>query len=550
MISWIQRTFQHHFRVIFAIVLAVTVLSFVFTIGSTPGIGRAEHRAVTQSFFGHNLASEEEKERVGEDARLSAALKYGGAISQDQMQYYAFQRLAALHIADEMHLPATTPAELKDYIQGLRMFQGPDGRFDVSRYDAFRNSLSSRTSVTQSDIVRILSEDIRIGKVEAYLGGPGYVMPHDIVDLLVKGDTTWTITTATVDYANFEPDLKLSEPEIAKFFSDNSFRYTIPPRVSVDYVSFPAAAYLSKVSATDGEVRDFYAANPARFPKPAAGKGPAVKADPEADFAAVQSQVKAALLLEKAKQYAIKAASDFAYALYDGKISRGAPLDAFLASQKLKAASLAPFTADAGPAELGGSRDVAKAAFELSADRFYSEGIPTASGAVVLLWKESLPSRDPLLAEVHDKVAADALDNERRKRFIEFGQTLKAAIDRKLKAGVPFEKAAAEAAGPVRLEFKTYPPFTLRTMPQGMDPSVFGALDNLDKGGVSAMQPTAEKGLFVYAADKKLPAADPSNPRFRQVWAQLAMSFSRADSAGIISDVVDREVKRMEAAVK
>src|ERR1019366_7546381 len=158
MISWIQRTFQHHFRVVFAAILAVTVLSFVFTIGSTPGIGRAERRAVTQTFFGHNLASQEEKERIGEDARLSATLMYAGEMPADQMQFYAFQRLAALHLADEMHIPATTPAELKDHIQNLRMFRGSDGKFDVSRYDAFRSSLrSSRSSVTQADIVRILS---------------------------------------------------------------------------------------------------------------------------------------------------------------------------------------------------------------------------------------------------------------------------------------------------------------------------------------------------------------------------------------------------------
>jgi peptidyl-prolyl cis-trans isomerase D len=550
MISWIQRTFQHHFRIIFAIVLAVTVLSFVFTIGSTPGIGRAEHRAVTQNFFGHNLASQGEKELIGEDARISATLKYAGEVSADQMQFYAFHRLAALHLADEMHIPDTTPTELKEFIQSLRMFRGPDGRFDVSRYDAFRSSLTSRSQVTQADIVRIISEDVRVNKVEIYLGGPGYVMPRDIVEVIVRGDTTWSITTASVDYADFEPGMKLSDAEIAKFFADNSFRYTIAPRVSADCVEFPAEAYASKTSATDAEVRDFYYANPSRFPKPGAGKAPSVKADPAADFAAVQPQVRAALLLEKARRASVKAASDFAYALYDGKVARGPSLDSYLSSQKLRVSSLAPFTLEAGPAELGGSREVAKAAFELSSSRFYSEGIPTPDGAVVLIWKESLPSREPLLAEVRDKVTADALDSAKRKRFIDFGQTLKAAVDRRLKAGEPFEKAAAEAAAPVKLEFKTYPPFTLRTMPQGLDPTVFDALEHLDKGAVSPMQPTAEKGVFVYAVDKKLPAVDPSNPRFMQVWSQLAMTFSQTDSTGILTDVVDREVKRMEASAK
>ena len=77
-----------------------------------------------------------------------------------------------------------------------------------------------------------------------------------------------------------------------------------------------------------------------------------------------------------ARSKAVKAASDLAYALYEGKVTR-ASLDSFLASRKLKTESLAPFTNEAGPSEFGGSREIATAAFELNSDRFYSEGIPS-----------------------------------------------------------------------------------------------------------------------------------------------------------------------------
>lgn len=550
MISWIQRTFQQHFKIVFGVILTVTVLSFVFTIGSTPGIGRADHREVTQYFFGHNLASQEEKDRIGEDARMSATLRYAGAVGADQMQFYAFQRLAALHIADEMHLPATTPAELTDFIQSLRMFQGQDGRFDASRYDAFRTSVKSGRNTTEGDIVRVLSEDVRANKVEAYLGGPGYILPRGVVEVLFKSDTSWTLSTATIDYATYDPGTKPTEAEISKFFTDNTFRYTIPPMISADCVEFAATDFVPQVALTDADVRSFYFANPGRFPKAKAPDAPSVKPDAAGDFAAVQPQVRAALLMEKAKQLAIKAASDVAYALYDGKVARGAQLDSFLASHKLKAAPLAPFSLEAGPAELGGSREVSTAAFELNAARYYSEGIPTPTGAVVLIWKESIPSREPLLAEVRAKVLADAAENAKRKSFIELGQRLKGALERRIKDGEPFDKAVAAAAGPVKVAVKGYPPFTLRTQPPGLDPSVFSTLDTLTKGGVSDMQATEDKGVFVYAADKKVPAPDPTNPRLAQISQQLAMTYARTDSVGILGDVVDREVKRMEASAK
>jgi peptidyl-prolyl cis-trans isomerase D len=168
----------------------------------------------------------------------------------------------------------------------------------------------------------------------------------------------------------------------------------------------------------------------------------------------------------------------------------------------------------------------------------------------VLLWKGSLPSQQPLLADVLDKVRNDAIDNEKRKRFIAFGQTLKAAVERRLKAGEPFDRAVAEEAGSARVEVKDFPPFTLRTQPHDIDAAVLGVLDNLGKGGVSDMQPTADKGYLVFAADKKVPILDVSNPRYAQIKAQLAMSFARNDSTAILGEAASDELKRMNASLK
>jgi peptidyl-prolyl cis-trans isomerase D len=275
----------------------------------------------------------------------------------------------------------------------------------------------------------------------------------------------------------------------------------------------------------------------------------AVKPDPDADFAAVKPQVAAALEAETAQQAAVKAASDLAYSIYDGKVTRSS-LDAFLSGRSVKVESLAPFTSEAGPAELGGSREVAAAAFELNADRFYSEGIPTPSGAVVLIWKDLLPSRQPTLTEVRDKVKADATDNQKRLRFVEFGREMKADLQRRLKAGEAFDKAAAEAAGSVKVAVKTYPPFKLREQPHGVDQSILSVLDTLNKGSVSDMEATADKGVIVYAADKKLPTGGDSNPLFATIKVQLAESFARNDSTSIMREVVDAELKRTDKTLK
>jgi peptidyl-prolyl cis-trans isomerase D len=98
----------------------------------------------------------------------------------------------------------------------------------------------------------------------------------------------------------------------------------------------------------------------------------------------------------------------------------------------------------------------------------------------------------------------------------------------------------------VKVEVKTYPPFMLRTRPKDVDPSDFQALEGLDKGGVSNMEATSDKGVLVYAADKKAPPVDASNPRYTQIQAQLAQSFATADETSLTREVVDDELKRTE----
>ena len=128
-------------------------------------------------------------------------------------------------------------------------------------------------------------------------------------------DTTWTLATATVDYASFQPPIKPTDAELAKFYQENEFRYEIPARIAAACLDFSAADYTGQVKgAADEKVR-----------------------------------------LDKAKRMAAKAASDVAYALYESKVTPGPELDAFLAARKLAPKPLAPFAAEAGPAELGGS---------------------------------------------------------------------------------------------------------------------------------------------------------------------------------------------------
>lgn len=168
MISWIQRTFQQHFKAVFIGLLAITIVSFIFTIGAAGGIGRADRTVLKREFFGYNLGSQEDQGRLMGDAALSANLLVGYGLEGEQVQNYAFQRAASLHLANELGIPAANPEEIAAQIKTLRAFAGQDGQFDPKRYATFRDTLKTNPRLTEADIARVLSDDVRADKVRNF----------------------------------------------------------------------------------------------------------------------------------------------------------------------------------------------------------------------------------------------------------------------------------------------------------------------------------------------------------------------------------------------
>ncbi|MFO1447749.1 MAG: peptidyl-prolyl cis-trans isomerase [Opitutaceae bacterium] len=559
MISWIQKTFQQHFRTIFLVLLVLVIVSFVFTIGASPGLGNAGNKALNRPFFGVNLGSKEDQARVFRDASISINLQAGYmALDESQMQNYGLQRFAALHLANELRVPGPTGPELTEFVKTLRAFTGQDGKFDATRYAQFRDSLKIDTSLSEADVARVLADDFRYDRLQKLLAGPGYVMANDVKQQLARAETSWTLAVATADYAKFSPTIDASDAALTKFFEENAFRYEVQPQVQVRVIEFSALNYVSQVKLDESAVRAYYDANPARFPKPAtpsADGKPAIQlpatTGSDADYAIVRPQVEASLTLERARALAAKAASDLSLALYESKIPRSG-VDAYLTGHKLTAKSVPPFTRNAAAAELGASEEVAAEAFKLNENRYFSDALSTASGSVILLWENLIPTHQPQFVEVKAAVKNDYIENEKRKRFVDVGKTARALIESRLKAGDSFEKAVESAGATTSLTFttKAIPAFTRREPPADLDGAVSGTLESLEKGGVSDMILSGPQGIVVHVVDKKAPVTDESNPRFVETRGQLARLIASRNAGDYLSDLVEKELAKSAPATR
>lgn len=549
MISWIQRTFQQHFKWLFLALLAVVIVSFVFITNASSGFGHTAKQTPARPFFGLNLGSAEDQQTLVKDATLSVQLHGMQIRNENQFQQYALQRHAALHLAGELNLPAPAEAELVAHVQTLRAFAGADGQFDAKRYAEFRDSLKTNPQIRESDVTRVIADDVTYQQVLKLLAGPGYVLPLDVQNQLNRTDATWTLEAVTVDYAGFKPAIAVTDEALSKFFEYSAARYEIAPKAGVSYIEFPASAYADKVTFTEAGLRAYFDANPARFAKKAGDKPAASPSTPDADFAAARKQVEDAYKAERSKALATAAASDFAVALYDNKIT-GATLDAFLASRQLTRKSVAPFNADNVPAELGSGRRVAIEALKTGPQKLFSDAVDIGRGAAILVWNETVPARQPALAEVKARVTADYLESEKRKHFSEAGRTLRTSLENRLKAGDTLAKAvaASTAAIPAPLSTKSWPAFTLATPPQDLDYNVYSALEGLQKGELSQMVSTAEQGLIIYAADKKLPSADPASPKFTEMRQRLAAYTASRSGGERLAALVEAELAKSAPA--
>ena len=556
MISWIQRTFQRHTKLVFLFLLVAVTIPFVFTIGAAPGIGNATGKLNKRDFFHLNLGNEEQVRKMMLDAQWSAQFRMNYE-AMSNLQAYALQRVAGIALADQLNLPQPTKEQISALVAQLPAFRTQEGGFDQARYTTFSDSLKTRTDVTAADINRILRDEARLSQLGKVVGGPGYVLPYDVKQQLTRSDSTWTIQVATLDYATFNPSISTAEDVLKKFHEENAGRYEIPSRPRLSYVEFKTADFIPPVAPTEAELRAFYTQNPARFPVPPdADKKdatPTVGADATVDnFPKVRAQVEAALKNGVGARNASEAANNLTVALYEqktaGKLAANSPaLDSFLAGQRSPAVAIAPYTPDSPPADKPWLAYYGEQISRLNNDRFFSDPLQTETGFVVLFWNETLPAHTPLFSEVRDRVLADYKEGEKRKLFVARGNALRTQLQAAAKSADGFAKAATAE----QLTVKPYANFKLfpaDQRPQDLPAQALGTLQSLEQGQVSEMIADAEKGYLVFAQEKKLPDLSPANPRYAELEAQLREFTAGTNENSYLGRMVEAELKRTEPA--
>jgi len=525
MISWIQHHLIRHGRWIFLTLLAVVIVAFVFTIGNTPGCATDRVRYEAAEFYGVDLNSRREMEPLQQRVYVSTILDSGRPPRNDQqLQTALTSRVVMLHLADQIGVPAPGEAALAEFVKTRPAFSGPDGAFSPDAYTRFADGIESNPRFPEGIVIRVLEEDYRINLVREALSGPGYLLPAEVETQVRQNQTTYTVQTAALDFASFDPGIDPSDEELQTFFEENRLRYEIPERIEAGYVRFPADDFAGAVEApSEEDLRNHFIENRARFVaehearrealSPAEqlesanddGESETGSADepetPPVTFEDVRESVREDLVRARAERLANEAALEFQVALYENQIERdSAAFNQLLNDTGRELRSIEPYTRS-GLRQRRLPADMLEAAFDLSERRYYTDPYPLDDGFGVLIYQGRIDPEIPPYEAVASEVRADFLREAKRKRFNEKGEAIRDELLAKLEAGSSF----TEAAEALELSTQSFEPFQPTSPPREMNPTVMQAVRSMSEGEVSSMRMFAGKGTFVYLAGKEVP---------------------------------------------
>ena len=545
MISWIQHHLIRHGRWIFLSLLALIIVAFVFTIGNTPGCTTDRSGYQENLFYGIDLNAPREREMIIEKVQLSAFLNGQQIRSDEQFQSQLTSRIALLHLADEIGVPAPNKETLADYITTKSAFRGPDGEFSAEAYTSFVDNIESNPRTQQGLVLIVLEEDYRINQVGSVLSGPGYLLPAEALAQTQRNRTEFTLATAQLTYADFAPEIAADEPALREYYDANKLRYEIPERIKASYVFFDQAQYEAQVpEVTEAELREHFIANRAQFvadfeaaqAKPADTDDALVSPEPAeaVTFPDVREAVAASLLIEQETRIANEAAQAFAYTLYRDEIKRdSAAFNELINESGVSLTKIEPYTL-AGAQQRALSPELLESAFALGGNRYYSDSYAIDGGFAVLLYEGRIAPEIPEFEVVQAEVKTDYTADEKRRLFNEKGESLQAELEAKVSEGADF----VEAAETLGLSAQTFETFSAQNAPSELNRSALQAAQGMQSGEVSPM--LGGTGILVYVADKAVPEIASDDEDLTQAADYLARFAAYTSGTAYANELVFR----------
>jgi hypothetical protein len=390
-----------------------------------------------------------------------------GAQDQNQQVYAFIYNLLILRRESERLGIDATPQERADLVRNLRVFNGPNGTFDVGKYTEFTQEFLALNGFSDEQVEELAGDDIALRRIKELVAAGVSVPESETKDKYEQAYGRISASVIHLRNADFSKDVKIADDDIKKYYDSHKAELKTDEKRKVEFVAF---------NLTDDQ-------------KKLGGK----------------ERVDALQKLQGR-------ATDFTQALQE----KGATFQQAAAKLKLPVQATDEFTsAKPDPKLAPNGGQLAAAAFQLTPEEPTSELIEVTDGYSVVHLAGATPSRPLTLDEAKPKITESLTTSKARQAM-----SLKAAqvvhdLREGLKAGEPLSFAAEK----VNVKAEKLPTFTLldeeKDAKDALDPNkakeqrdlmmTKNAVASLQPGDVSEMYPWEDGGVIAVLERREPP---------------------------------------------
>ncbi|MDR0595835.1 MAG: peptidylprolyl isomerase [Puniceicoccales bacterium] len=420
MISFIQQILQKHHRWVLGVLLSVIIVSFVFTIGTMPGIAK-KRRTV---FYGKNLMSRKEMQPILNAVLISSNAVGTPVYSRQQLDYLVLARCALLSQADKLPIPPTSDEALAEFIKTLPGFFDEKKEFSGEKYDNFVTACE-KNGFEKSEIRKALLDEQRISALKRAVAGNGIVFDYQLKKALSTLYSEYDLAVANLSYGSFSPEINIDEGALRNFHREHADRYNIPEMVAVSIIRFEAPQVDEAVHLpSEAILREYFQSERSRF-----------NAYP--DFESARSEVTIQYLNLESQKLAGQNADEFVSELYRGNIKLNSEEWQNLISKfgvsKRKIAAYSKFKL---PKVEGVSEAALIDVCDMDSSRYYSEPFATDFGAAVLIVEGRKEAHASTFDEAKKRVEKDMREEIKASQFKALVERIEAALGGATKSNV------------------------------------------------------------------------------------------------------------------
>lgn len=231
-------------------------INYYFTGGSEIMVAKVNGESITMAKFQRTLSNFRQQLRSqpgfnidAQDEDLLKRLTLDKLVENELLNQIA--TAAGLRVSDQV---------IRETIRNIEVFKR-DGKFSHAFY---RESIA-RSGVDPEVFEEQLRSDMMAEQLQSAIVESEFITPQTVDSAARLFYQKRDLRYAILPLADYQDTITVSEPELEKFYQDNSRLYIRPEQVRIAYIHLQASMLADRVEVEEEDLREFYASNKASY---------------------------------------------------------------------------------------------------------------------------------------------------------------------------------------------------------------------------------------------------------------------------------------------